>query len=91
MSNLQETLNERGNRYGSFIGHACISQGLKRVMQESPNWQTLTPDKRESLEMIAHKIARILNGDPEYGDSWHDISGYSKLIEESVEYGKVEV
>ena len=25
------------------------------------------------------KIGRILNGDPNYHDSWHDIVGYSKL------------
>jgi hypothetical protein len=30
--------------------------------------------------MIQHKIARILNGDPNYHDSWHDIGGYSKLV-----------
>jgi len=31
--------------------------------------------------MILHKIARILNGDPEYSDNWHDIAGYATLIE----------
>lgn len=40
----------------------------------------LDPDQREALEMIAHKIARILNGDPNYADSWVDIAGYAKLI-----------
>lgn len=29
--------------------------------------------------MIAHKIGRILNGDPNYRDSWDDIAGYAKL------------
>lgn len=33
------------------------------------------------LEMIAHKIARILNGDPNYADNWHDIAGYATLID----------
>ena len=40
----------------------------------------LSPDQREALEMIAHKIARILNGDPDYADSWHDIAGYAQLV-----------
>jgi hypothetical protein len=35
---------------------------------------------REALEMVAHKIGRILNGDPKYHDSWHDIIGYTKLV-----------
>jgi hypothetical protein len=30
--------------------------------------------------MISHKIARILNGDPCYHDSWHDIVGFAKLV-----------
>ena len=62
------------------MGHARLSQELKRVMVSSPNWEVMTADKREALEMIAHKIARILNGDPEYHDSWHDLVGYAKLI-----------
>lgn len=40
----------------------------------------LAPDQRESLEMVMHKIARIINGDPNYADSWHDIAGYAKLV-----------
>ena len=53
-------------------------------MIDSPNWAALSDDKKEALGMIAHKIARILNGDPEYGDSWHDIAGYAKLVEDSL-------
>jgi hypothetical protein len=30
--------------------------------------------------MIAHKIGRILNGDPNYADSWIDIAGYAQLV-----------
>ena len=31
--------------------------------------------------MIQHKIARVLNGDPNYPDNWHDIAGYARLVE----------
>lgn len=34
--------------------------------------------------MIAGKIARIINGDPNYVDSWHDIAGYATLIEQEL-------
>jgi hypothetical protein len=84
MSEINETLQQRGTRYGDFGGHAKITQGLKRVMQESPNWGKLSDDKKEALEMVAHKIGRILNGDPEYHDSWHDIIGYTKLVEQAL-------
>jgi hypothetical protein len=85
MTNIAETLEERGTRYGSFIGHANITQRIKRVMQDSPNWEMLDDDMSEALEMVAHKIGRILNGDPNYHDSWHDIIGYTKLVADRLE------
>lgn len=37
--------------------------------------------------MIAHKIARILNGDPDYDDSWVDIAGYATLVVKKLKNG----
>lgn len=79
---IDATLAERGSRYGSFVGHARITQALKRAMADSPNWSKLADDQKEALEMVVHKIGRILNGDPDYTDSWHDIIGYTKLVED---------
>lgn len=80
MSDLDKTLEERGNRYGNFDSHAEITMRLKRQMQAMPKWQHLQDDQAESLHMIAHKIGRILNGDPDYADSWVDIAGYAQLV-----------
>jgi hypothetical protein len=77
---IEATLAERGNRYGDYAEHARITQNIKRAMQDSPNWASLADDQREALEMVAHKAGRILNGDPDYHDSWHDIIGYTKLV-----------
>ena len=85
--NIDATLAERGNRYGSFAEHARITQALKAAMVDSPNWASLSADKREALEMVQHKIGRILNGDPEYHDSWHDIIGYTKLVADTLDAG----
>lgn len=82
MTTIDETLAERGNRYGEFAEHARITQNIKKAMQDSPNWKSLPDDMKEALEMIAHKMGRILNGDPTYIDSWHDIIGYTKLVED---------
>jgi len=81
---IEYTLKERGNRYGEFKEHARITQNIKTSMYHTPNWCNLSDDKKEALEMIAHKIGRILNGDPEYIDSWHDIIGYAKLVEDEL-------
>ncbi len=84
LEGIDATLAERGQRYGQFTEHARIAQNLKRAMQDSPNWTKLSDDKKEALEMVQHKIARILNGDPNYADSWHDIIGYTKLVEDTL-------
>lgn len=82
MSTVDKTLEERGARYGEFDLHAKITQNIKRAMVDSDNWATLPDDMKEALEMIAHKVGRILNGDPNYHDSWHDIIGYTRLVEQ---------
>jgi hypothetical protein len=82
--NISDTLTERGKRYGLFCEHARISMAIKRAMEDSPNYRTLSDDKREALDMIAHKLGRILNGDPEYQDSWHDVAGYAQLVAETL-------
>ena len=80
LESIESTLDERGRRYGKFTGHALITQVLKADMRAAPKWLDLEDDQREALDMIAHKIGRILNGDPDYHDSWHDIVGYAKLV-----------
>jgi len=81
---VERTLEERGKRYGTFSEHAEIAQQLKSVLQAKPGWYRLATDQKEALEMICHKMARIINGDPNYADSWHDIAGYAKLIDERI-------
>lgn len=76
---IDSILEERGSRYGDFSGQAAIAQGIKHAMA-SEGWCELSWDQKEALEMIASKIARILNGDPNYADSWIDIAGYAKLV-----------
>ena len=90
MTDINATLAERGARYGQFKDHAKISQELKRVMKKTDGWNNLGATGREALEMIAHKIARVLNGDPTYIDNWVDIAGYATLVAERLEEAKQE-
>lgn len=82
MSDIDATLAERGARYGDFTEHARIAQGLISCMQSETTWRSLSPVHRQALTVIADKIARILSGDPNYTDNWHDIQGYAKLAED---------
>lgn len=77
---VEDTLAERGKRYGEFKEHAKISQSLKRAMWATTRWVDLPDDTKEALEMIQHKIARVLNGDPEYDDTYRDVAGYATLV-----------
>ena len=77
---IESLVAERGNRYGKFSDGAKIMRALKDVMHTTDGWSRLTDSQREALDMIQHKIGRILNGDPAYDDNWKDIAGYSKLI-----------
>jgi hypothetical protein len=80
-SQVSETLNTREETYGGFHNNADTSQKIKAIMHGHMNWLRMKPYQREALDMIAHKMARILNGDPDYKDSWHDIAGYATLAE----------
>lgn len=77
---IDATVEERGNRYGAFKDGADIMQELKSVMRSTRNWSNLTPSQREALEMIQHKVGRILNGDPNYIENFTDIAGYAILV-----------
>jgi len=76
---IEKTLKQRQKTHGEFATHAKISQDLKNVMREH-GLHELDADQIEALEMVAHKIARVLNGNPNHHDHWHDIAGYATLV-----------
>lgn len=82
---INDTLAERKKTHGEFTNHAEISQSLKNVLHEFGGFDALQADQKEALEMIVHKIARILNGNPDTHDHWHDIAGYATLIADRLE------
>ncbi len=82
MSEVDQTLAERGARYGDFTDHADIAQNLQNFMRFTEGWGQLNNVQKQALTVIADKIARILNGDPNYSDNWHDIQGYARFVEE---------
>lgn len=80
---VEATLAERGARYGDFSVHALLAHALQDDMRDPAfGWSRLDSAKRQALTTIADKIARILCGDPNYADNWHDIQGYAKLVED---------
>lgn len=81
---IQEILNQRQKTHGEFSEHAGTTQAIKQIIQNR-NHRNLSDSQLESLEMIAHKIGRILAGDPNTKDHWDDIAGYAKLISNQID------
>lgn len=81
-ADVRSTLKQRGSVHGDFTYQARSAQATKTLWRMHPGYQQLDDIKREALEMIALKVARILCGDPEHKDHWRDIAGYAVLVED---------
>lgn len=83
---LDGILDTRASDYGTFGDNARLAQALKRAMAEhaEDHGRTFTDDQWEALEMIATKMSRIVNGNPNKADSWDDIAGYAKLVSDRI-------
>jgi len=84
LKSTNDTLKERGNRYGEFENHANLSQNMKNMFNkhvvEYGQPELFTATIIEAVEMIFHKLARVANGDPQYDDNFRDIAGYAELV-----------
>ncbi|MBK4744958.1 DUF6378 domain-containing protein [Acinetobacter baumannii] len=81
---IQNTLQQRGERYGEFSEVSATTQALMAVIDSAYNSEQLDDSMKTSLFMICNKMARIVNGDPNYIDNWHDIAGYATLVEQDL-------
>ena len=80
---VSETLEERAKTHGDFEKYANIMIELIDTVDLNGNEQ-LTAVQHQGLYMILSKITRIVNGDANHIDSWHDIAGYASLVERSL-------
>lgn len=84
--NIDEILAERKKTHGNFKDQARVSQRLKSTLvSEIKADAPYTATQREALEMICHKMARIVAGDPDFADHWRDIAGYATLVADELE------
>ena len=85
MSEINSTLNERGERYGNYSDVAGTTQQLMSIVESGASYKYLNAEQKTSLFMICNKIARAVNGDPQYFDNYRDIAGYATLAERACE------
>ena len=79
---VEETLNDRKNTHGKWTDNAQLAQHLKGAMTE--NHGERPSHMNEAIDMICHKLARIVHGNPMEPDHWHDIQGYAALVEKEL-------
>ena len=91
MGDVKDTLAEREKMYGDYLKVATVAQSIKDALDwqlklgRTPSFSTA---QRESLDMIATKMARIACGDPDNIDHWLDIEGYARLVRNILEEQK---
>lgn len=85
MNKIDSILAERKSTHGEFRDHARVTWNIKRAMEmETARWFALSDIQREALCIIAHKIGRIMSGNPDFHDHWNDIAGYAKLVSDRI-------
>ena len=75
-----QILSERHHTHGDFTDNARTAQQLKAVARAGVKWSEMTDVEREAIEMILHKIARAVNGNPHFQDHYDDMVGYAQLV-----------
>ena len=82
---LKDILKQRKKTHGEFSHNARMSQSLKSIIRNSGGWHSLTFVQQEALDMIQHKISRLINGDSSYLDTVVDIIGYATLMKDEMD------
>lgn len=84
---VDQILDQRATQYGKFIEGAEVMQTLKQVVRTSiqKRGTALAFDQLEAIDMIIHKLGRIINGNPDNVDSWRDVAGYATLVADRLE------
>jgi hypothetical protein len=79
MSDTNEIIAARTRTHGRFSDVAKASCALKAILRTGPAWIAMNDQERESADMIVHKLARIISGNPHEEEHWDDIAGYAKI------------
>lgn len=82
---INEILTQRANTHGNFTDVSITAQHIKKDLMSGKNYNTLSPIQRECIDMVASKLSRIVNGNPDEKDHWVDIAGYATLVANTLE------
>jgi hypothetical protein len=78
---ISDTIKARNSIHGDWANNARIANMLKLTFHGEVGWEAFNVEQQEALDLIAVKLSRILSGDPNHADHWHDVAGYATLGE----------
>jgi len=81
--NVNDTIEQRQSTHGIWSDQAACTWAIKNLFSQMRR-TNLSVSQQESLDMIATKIGRILTGNANEPDHWHDIAGYATLVEKEL-------
>ena len=85
MSNVNETLKERGKVYGDYEGGSEFRASVMKLIIDryaEVNHGGMPAIHMVYLYDIVNKLSRLAST-PDHIDTWHDIAGYATLAEEA--------
>ena len=83
MKEIDNTLEKRNSKYGSYEDGVILRVDIMTLIKchyRSINVIDMDPLIESMISDVVNKLVRIAVT-PTHIDSWHDIQGYSKLIE----------
>ena len=82
---VKQILDERPKTHGDFTDGARFTQSVLQLAATMPGYSRATAVHKEGFHMIVHKLQRILAGDPDFAEHWHDVAGYANLVADRCE------
>lgn len=80
MRDINATLKARARTHGNFEEQARTAVAIKRAVYSAPNARKLSDDQREAIDQITVKLSRLMHGDHNEPEHWHDVAGYATLV-----------
>jgi hypothetical protein len=67
----------RDHQHGGMEAVGGVAQQMKAAVRLGRNWHRLSPGEQEALDMICHKVGRVMSGaNPHDRQHWEDLAGY---------------
>ena len=82
--NVIETIKARHATHGNYADQSRLFVSLTEVLLNDPGWQMLSDEQKLAMMMFCVKMSRIMSGNPNVADHWHDIAGYAALVENKI-------